>query len=121
MRVVGKSMQKRPSRHSWEAQLRSYESTETSFRRSGSRSSPKPGHLAQSSSPSFLEAYANYVEQKRDGYDSPADSPAGPKIKAFGSEPSEARRLSVDTRKETTDSSYTSWHGAHSAQRVCPQ
>ena len=108
-------MQKRSLTASWESQLRSYESELSPDR----PRSPKHAHLPQSSSPSFLEAYAKYVEQQRES-DLSRDSSGSSQrqsqgIRAFsGSQTarSDDKASPPDARRDTSDSGYSSWPGA---------
>ena len=107
-------MQKRSLTATWESQLRSYESEPSPER----PRSPKHAHLPQSSSPSFLEAYAKYVEQQRESDQSRNSSGSSqrqsPGIRAFnGSQTARSDdKTSPDARRDTSDSGYSSWPGA---------
>ena len=107
-------MQKRSLTATWESQLRSYESELSPDR----PRSPKHAHLPQSSSPSFLEAYAKYVEQQRESDPSRDSSGSSHRqsqgIRAFsGSQTARSYdKTSPDARRDTSDSGYSSWPGA---------
>ena len=77
---------------------------------------PKPAHERQCSSPSFVETYARYVERLRrdekfavEG--SQTQQQGGQTIMAAFHPQEEVPEDSPDTRKDMTDSSYSSWPG----------
>lgn len=79
---------------------------------------PKPAHQRQCSSPSFVETYARYVERlRRDEklleQGAGIQREGGPTIKALFPREQEVEERSPDTRKDTTDSSYSSWPGMY--------
>lgn len=77
---------------------------------------PKPAHERQCSSPSFVETYARYVERLRredkfSGEGSQHQQHGGQTIMAAFHQQEAVLEDSPDTRKDTTDSSYSSWPG----------